>query len=128
MHYRLQYLSQNRKITLITGHGPCNGGPLAVVTHFTDQDRGMFRTSRQLRAALTSLNRLKLYIVQPKRALDQRIARNAHYLDRDQSCLRSCNEISQQFPPAAGCSAGLGHSPIPDYRNNLAPQSRARWR
>jgi hypothetical protein len=28
------------------------------------------------------------HIVQPKRALDQRIAGNAHYLDRDQSRLR----------------------------------------
>jgi hypothetical protein len=38
--------------------------------------------------------------VQPKGALDQRIARNAH--DLDQSRLWSCHEISQQFPPAAG--------------------------
>jgi hypothetical protein len=35
-----------------------------------------------------------------KGVLDQRIARNAHYLDRDQSRLRSRREISQQFPPA----------------------------
>jgi hypothetical protein len=55
------------------------------------------------------------HIVQPKRALDQRIAGNAHYLDRDQSRLRppgpecrSRREISQQFPPAAGAQQVFG--------------------
>jgi hypothetical protein len=50
----------------------------------------------------------ELHIVHPQRALDQRIARNAHYLDRDQSRLRSRREISLQFPPAAGAQQVFG--------------------
>ena len=42
-------------------------------------------------------DRRELHIVHPKRALDHRIARNPHYLDRDQPCFRSRREMSQQF-------------------------------
>ena len=48
----------------------------------------------------SGLSHGEFHIAQPKRAFDQRVARNAHYLDRDQSRLRSGREISQQFPPA----------------------------
>ena len=45
-------------------------------------------------------DRREFHIVQPERALDQGIAWNPHYLDRDQSRLPSRREVSQQFPPA----------------------------
>ena len=46
-------------------------------------------------------DRREFYIVQPERALDQGIAWNPHYLDRDQSRLRSRREVtsSSRRPP-----------------------------
>ncbi len=60
------------------------------------------RVGGRLVISFNGCNRREFHIVQPKRARDQRIARNAHYLDRDQSRLRS-PEISQQ------CSTCLIH-------------------
>jgi len=59
-------------------------------------------------ARVAGLNWEELDIVQPKGSLDQRIARNAHDLDRDQSRLRSGREISWQSPPAAGAQQVFG--------------------
>jgi hypothetical protein len=64
-------------------------------------------------------NRRELHIVQPKRALDQRVARSPHYLDRDQSRLRSRREISQQFPPPAGAQQVFGARQLTSKRNGV---------
>jgi hypothetical protein len=72
-------------------------------------------------------NRRELHIVQPKRALDQRIARNAHYLDRDQSRLRSRREISQQFTPTAGAEQVLGTAAIIILHHNTNEIRSSNW-
>ena len=68
----------------------------------------MGKVTRCLVIDRCGLSQGEFHVVEPEGALDQRIARNAHYLDRDQSRLRSGREISQQFPPAAGAQQVFG--------------------
>jgi len=71
-------------------------------------ERAWGKLRRCLVIGRSGLRQGEFHIVQPKGSLDQRIARNAHYPDRDQSHLRSGREINQQFPPAAGAQQVFG--------------------
>jgi len=68
----------------------------------------MDKVTRCLVIDRCGLSQGEFHIVEPESALDQRIARNPHHLDRDQACFRSGREISQQFPPAAGAQQVFG--------------------